>query len=97
MESTPAPQLEGINSLAFCLLYGLALTPYMTMEKTIALTIWTFVGRVMSLFFNILSRFLPRSNCPLISWLQSQSTVILEPKKRQSVTISTFPLLCAVQ
>ena len=61
-----------------------------------ALTTWTFVGRVMSLLFNILSRyviaFLPRINCLLISWLQSSSTVILEPKKRKSVTTFTFSL-----
>ena len=68
-------------------------------EKTIALTIWTFVGRVMSLLFNILSRFviafLPRNNCYLISWLQSLFTVILEPMKRKSVTTSTFsPYIC---
>ena len=73
--------------------------PYMTTGKTIALTICTFVGRVMSLLFNTLSRFviafLPRSNRLLISWLQSPSTVILEPKKRKSVTISTFyPSIC---
>ena len=59
--------------------------PYMTTGKTIALTRWTFVGKVMSLLFNILSRlvitFLPRSNCLLISWLQSPSAVILEPQK----------------
>ena len=59
--------------------------PYMTTGKTIALTRWTFVGKVMSLLFNMLSRlvitFLPRSNCLLISWLQSPSAVILEPKK----------------
>ena len=57
-----------------------------------ALTIWTLVGRVMSLLFNILSRFViafpPRSNCLLISWPQSESAVILEPKKIKSVTIS---------
>ena len=68
--------------------------PYMTTGKTIALSIWTFVSRVMSLLCNTLSRFivafLPRSNCLLISWLQSLSTVILEPKKRKSVTISIF-------
>ena len=61
-------------------------------EKTIALTRWTFVGKVMSLLFNVLSRFviafLPRSKCLLISWLQSQSAVILEPKKIKSVTVS---------
>ena len=59
--------------------------PYMTTGKTIALTGWTFVGKVMSLFFNTLSRlvitFLPRSKCLLISWLQSPSAVILEPPK----------------
>ena len=70
--------------------------PYMTTGKTIALTIWTFVGRVMSLLFNMLSKliiaFLPRSSCLLISWLQSLSAVILEPKKIKSVTVSTFPL-----
>ena len=58
--------------------------PYMNTGKTIALTRWTFVGKVMSLLFNMLSRmvitFLPRSKCLLISWLQSPSTVILEPK-----------------
>ena len=59
--------------------------PYMTTGKTIALTRWTFVGKVMSLLFNMLSRlvitFLPRSKYLLISWLQSPSAVILEPKK----------------
>ena len=59
--------------------------PYMTTGKTIALTRWTFVGKVMSLLFNMLSRlvitFLPRSTCLLISWLQSPSAVILEPRK----------------
>ena len=59
--------------------------PYMTTGKTIALTRWTLVGKVMSLLFNILSRlvitFFPRSKCLLISWLQSPSAVILEPQK----------------
>ena len=59
--------------------------PYMTTGKPIALTIWTFVGKVMSLLFNMLSRlvtaFLPRSKCLLILWLQSPSVVILEPQK----------------
>ena len=67
--------------------------PYMTTGKTIALTRWTFVGKVMSLLLNMLSRlvitFLPRSKSLLISWLQSPSAVILEPKKIKSVTIST--------
>ena len=67
--------------------------PYMTTGKTIALTSQTFVGKVMSLLFNILSRlvtaFLPRSNHLLISWLQSPSAVILEPPKIKSDTLST--------
>ena len=66
---------------------------YMTTGKMIALTRWTFVGKVMSLLFNMLSRlvitFLPRSKPLLISWLQSPSTVILEPKKIKSDTVST--------
>ena len=65
----------------------------MTTGKTIALTRQTFVGKVMSLLFNMLSRllitFLPRSKRLLISWLQSPSAVILEPPKRKSVTVST--------
>ena len=68
---------------------------YVTIGKPIAFTIQAFVGRVVSLLFNILSRFviafLPRSKRLLISWLQSPSTVILEPKKRKSDTTSTFP------
>ena len=73
--------------------------PYMTTEKTIALTRWTFVGEVMSLLFNTLSRliitFLPRSKRLLISWLQSPSAVIFEPKKLKSVTVSTVsPSIC---
>ena len=67
--------------------------PYMTTGKTIALTRQTFVGKVMSLLFNMLSRlvitFLPRSKHLLISWLQSPSAVILEPKKIKSATVST--------
>ena len=70
--------------------------PYMTNGKTIALNRWTFVGKVMSLLFNILSRlviaFLPRSKCLLISWLSSSSAVILEPKKIKSVTVSVVAL-----
>ena len=65
--------------------------PYMTTGKTIALTRWTFVDKVMSLLFNMLSRlvltFLPRSNRLLISWLQSPSAVILEPPKIKSATV----------
>jgi len=69
--------------------------PYMTTGKIITLTRRTFVGKVMSLLFTMLSRFvivfLPRSKRLLISWLQSQSAVILEPKKIKSGTVSTFP------
>ena len=73
--------------------------PYMTTGKTIALTRQTFVGKVMSLLFNMLSRlvitFLPGSKCLLISWLQSPSVVILEPKKIKSVTVSIVsPSIC---
>ena len=67
--------------------------PYMSTEKTIALTRWTFAGKVMSLLFNMLSRlvitFLPRSKRLLISWLQSPSAVILESRKIKSDTVST--------
>ena len=68
--------------------------PYVTTEKTIALTIWTFAGRVMSLLFNTLSRFviafLLRSNRLPVSWLQSPFAVILELEKRKSITTSTL-------
>ena len=67
--------------------------PYMTTGKTIALTTWSFVGKVMSLLLNMLSRlvitFLPRSKHLLISWLQSPSAVILQPPKIKSDTVST--------
>ena len=70
--------------------------PYMTTGKIISLTRWTFVGKVMSLLFNMLSRFfiafLPRSNCLLISWLQSPSAVILEPPKIKSLAVSIVSL-----
>ena len=70
--------------------------PYMTTGKTIALTRWTYVGKVMSLLFNMLSRlvivFLPRSKRLLISWLQSPSAVILEPKKRVFHCFHCFPI-----
>ena len=66
--------------------------PYMTTGKTIALTRWAFVSKVMSLIFNMLSRFviafLQKSKRLLISWLQSPSTVILEPKKIRSLAVS---------
>ena len=62
--------------------------PYMNTGKTIALTRWTFADKVMSLLYNMLSRFLPRSKRLLISWLQSPSAVILEPRKIKSATVS---------
>ena len=73
--------------------------PDMSTGKAIALTLWTFVGKVMSLLFNMLSRlviaFLARSKHLLISWLQSPFAVILEPKKINSVTVSIVsPSIC---
>ena len=73
--------------------------PYMTTGKTIALTRWTFLDKVMSLLYNMLSRlvitFLPRSKRLLISWLQSPSVVVLEPQKTKSATVSNvFPSIC---
>ena len=73
--------------------------PYMTVGKTISLTRWTFVGKVMSLLFIKLSMlvitFLPRSKHLLMSWLQSPSAVILEPRKIESDTVSTVsPSIC---
>ena len=69
---------------------------YMITGKTIALTRWTFAGKVMPLLFNMLSRlvitFLPRSKCLLISWLQSPSTVILEPPQIKSLSFNCFPI-----
>ena len=86
---------KSINSLALSLLYGPH--PYMISGKTIALTIETFVGKVMSLLFNMLSRlvtaFLPRSKHLLISRLQSPTAVILEPKKiKSSRCFHCFPI-----
>ena len=93
-EFFPTPQLRSINSSVFSLLYVQLSHPCMTTEKTIAFTTWTFVGKVMSLLFNMLSRlvisFLSRSKRILILWLQSPSTVILGPKKVKSATVSTF-------
>ena len=72
---------------------------YMTSGKTIALTRWTFVSKVMSLLFNMLSKLvialLPRSKCLLISWLKSPSAVILKPKEIKSITVSIVsPSIC---
>ena len=73
----------------------------MTTGKAIALTRWTFVGKVMSLLFNMLCRlvvvFLSRSKCLLISWLQSPSAVTLEPKKIKSLTVAIVSHLFAMK
>ena len=91
-ESSPEPQFKILQHSAFFMVQ--LSHPYMTTRKTIALTRRTFVGKVMSLLFKMLSRFVivffPRSKHLLLSWLQSLSTVILEPKKIKSVTISIF-------
>ena len=90
-ESSSTPQFKSINYLALSFLHSPTLISIYDYWKNHSLTRWTFVDKVMSLFYNILSRlviaFLPRSKCLLISWLQSLSTVILEPKKIKSVTI----------
>jgi len=89
--------VEIISSSVLSLLYGPALKSIHTTGKIIALTIWTFVGKVISLLFNMLSRFfmafLPRSKRLLISWLWPPSAVILESKKIKSVTAPTFSSL----
>ena len=92
-ESSPAPEFKSINSLALSLFIVQLSHPYMTTGKTIALTRWTFVGKVISPLLNMLSRlvitFFPRSKRLLIAWLQSPSAVILEPPKIKSDTVST--------
>ena len=95
-ESSPMPQFKSINFLVLAFFMVQLSHSYMTTGKTIHLTRQTFVGKVISLLFNMLSRlviaFLPRSKCLLISWLQSLSAVILEPKKIKSLTVS--PSIC---
>ena len=92
--------VQSISSLALSLFFMVQLShPCMTVGKTIALTIWTFVNKVMSLLFKSLSRFviafLPRCRSLFILWQHSPSTVILEPKKIKSSTASTFsPSIC---
>ena len=97
-ESSPTSQFKSINSLALSFLYNPTLKSTHDYWKTIALTKWTFAGKVMSLLFNILSslviNFLPRSKHLLISRLQSPSVVILEPKKN---SLSLFPHLFAMK
>ena len=93
LKSLLQPQFKNINSLGLSFFVVQLSHPYMTTGKTIALTRWTSVSKVMSLLFNMLSRlvitFLPRSKRLLISWLQSPSAVILEPPK---INLSLFPL-----
>ena len=98
-ESSLTPQSKSINSSALSLSMVQLLHLYMTTGKTSSLTIQTFVGKVIPLILNMLSRFvipfLPRSKRLLFSWLQSLSTVILESKKVKSVTVSIFsPSIC---
>ena len=99
VQGTPKSLLQHHSSKASILQHSAFFTvqlshPYMTTGKTIVLTRRTFVGKVTSLPFNMLSRlvitFLPRSKRLLISWLQSPSSVILEPKKMKSATVSTL-------
>ena len=98
-ESSPTPQFKSINSSALSFLHSPTLTSIHDYWKTIALTRWTFVGKVMSLLLNMLSRlvitFLPRSKGLLISRLQSLFSVLLEPRKIKSDTVSTVsPSIC---
>ena len=98
-ESSPALQFERISSLALSLIYRPTLTCIHDSWETIALTIQIFISKVMSLLFNMLSRFViafpPKIRHLLISWLQCLSTVILEPRKIKSVTVSTVsPCIC---
>ena len=101
LKSPPASQLESINSSVLSLLCGSTLTSIHDYWKTIALTVRTFVSKVMSLLFNTLSRFviafLPRSKHLLISWLQSQSAMIWKTKIIKSVTVSIFFRICLPQ
>ena len=97
--SSPTLHFKTINSFMLSFLYSPISHLYMTTGKTIALTRWTFVSKVMSLLFNMLSRlaiaFLPRSKSLLISRLQSPSAMILKPKKIKSATISIVsPSIC---
>ena len=91
-ESSPTPQFKSISSSVLRFLHSPTLTFIHDYWKTIALTRWTFVGKVMSLLFNMLSRlviaFLLRSMHLLTSWLQSPSAVILEPPKIKSLMVS---------
>ena len=91
-KSSPVPQFKSINSSALSFLYSPTLTSIRDYWKNYSFDRWTFVGKVMSLLFNMLSRlvmsFLPRSKQLLTSWLQWPSAVILEPKKVKPLTVS---------
>ena len=98
-ESSPTPQFKSISFSVLSFLYSPTLTSIHDHWKNHSLTRQTLVGKVMSLLLNILSRlvitFLPRSKCLLISWLQSSSAVILEPKKIKPLTVSIVsPSIC---
>ena len=98
-ETSPTPQFKSINLLCSAFFIVQLSCPYTTTGKTTALTRQTFVGKVMSLLYNMLSRlvitFLPRHKHLLISWLQSPSAVILEPRKIKSAAVSTVsPSIC---
>ena len=106
VQGTLKSLLQHLSSKASILLHSAFFTvqpshPHMTTGKTIALTRRTFVDKVMSLLFNMLSTlvitFLPRSKCLLILWLQSPSAVILEPRKIKSATVSTVSHLFAMK
>ena len=94
-ESSPTPQFKCINTLALSFLYSPTLTSIHDYWKNHTLTRWTFVSKVMSLLYNMLSRlviaFLPRSRHLLISWLQSPSAVVLKPPKIKSLISHCFP------
>ena len=99
LKSSSAPKFESVNYSALSFPMVQFSHPYVTTGKPVALTVWTFVAKVMSLLFNMLSRFLttflPRSKHLLISWLQSSFSAILEPKKIKSLTLSIFyPSIC---
>ena len=99
LKSPPTTQFKNINSSVLSFLYSLTLTFIHDFWKNHSLTRQNFVGKVMSLLFNMLSKlvitFLPRSKHLLISWLQSPSAVILEPRKIKSGTVSTVsPSIC---
>ena len=98
-ESSPIPQFKSINSLVLSFLHSPTLISIHDHWKNIALTRWTFVGKVMFLLLNMLSRlvitFLPRSKRLLISWLQSLSPMILEPPQIKSLIVSIVsPSIC---